>query len=106
MSNIDNAVELMIETILNSEEYKAYQQELARVKQSPELKAQLDEYRRRNFLLQNSADYAFDKLEEFEREFKEFRENPLVEAFLTAELSFCRMMQGIDVRITEALHFE
>lgn len=106
MSNINNAVEQMIDAILNSEEYQTYREELLKVKQTPELKAQLDEYRKRNFLLQNSDDYAFDKLEEFEREFQEFRENPQVEAFLAAELSFCRMMQNVEERITGALHFE
>ena len=106
MSNIDYAIAQMTDAILNSEEYLAYQEELTRVKQYPELKIQLDEYRKHRFLLQNSDDYAFDKLEKFEGEFKEFRENPLVESFLTAELAFCRMMQDIDTRITEALHFE
>lgn len=106
MSNVDNAVEQMIEAILNSGEYLHYREELMKVKQVPELKARLDEFRKRRFLLQHSDDYAFDKLEEFEKEFQEFREEPQVEAFLAAELSFCRMMQSVDERITEALQFE
>lgn len=106
MSNMDHAVEHLIDAILNSEEYLTYKDELSKVKQMPQLKAQLDEYRKRNFILQHSEGYAFDKLEEFEREFQEFRENPQVEAFLAAELSFCRMMQDVETRITGALHFE
>ena len=69
-------------------------------------KEQIDEFRKRNYLLQNSEDFAFDKLEEFEKEFQKFRENPLVDAFLASELAFCRMMQNIEATITEALHFE
>ena len=68
----------------------------------------IDEYRIRNFELQNSA-YAedlLDKMEAFEREYEKFRENPLVEGFLDAELAFCRMMQEIEVKLTEAVDFE
>lgn len=30
----------------------------------------------------------------------------MVSDFLAAELAFCRMMQDINLRLTEALHFE
>ena len=47
-----------------------------------------------------------DKLDDFEREYEKFREDPLVEEFLDAELAFCRMMQEIDVKLAEAMDFE
>ena len=47
-----------------------------------------------------------DKLDAFEREYEKFREDPLVEEFLDAELAFCRMMQEIDVKLAEAMDFE
>ena len=47
-----------------------------------------------------------DKMEAFEREYEKFREDPLVEEFLDAELAFCRMMQEIDVKLAEAVDFE
>ena len=106
MREIDSAVENMIDAILNSEEYKEYHKQLALVKQYPELKEQIDEFRTRNYLLQSSDDNAFDKLEQFEREYSAFRENSLVSDFLAAELAVCRMIQGINNRVTEALHFE
>ena len=48
----------------------------------------------------------FHKIEEFEREYEKFRENPIVADFLAAELGFCRMMQSVNIKITEALNFE
>ena len=68
----------------------------------------VNEYRRKNFELQNTADSdaLFDRMEAFEKEYEKFRENPLVDDFLRAELAFCRMMQDINIRITEAMHFE
>ena len=40
------------------------------------------------------------------RRLEEFRKNPLVDAFLNAELDFCRMIQEINGKIVEAVNFE
>jgi len=73
----------------------------------PELKAKIDEYRERNFLIQTSEDgNTLEQLEAFENEYSDFRENPMVSDFLAAELDFCRMMQSVNLRITEGVHFE
>ncbi|WP_303408980.1 YlbF family regulator [uncultured Duncaniella sp.] len=48
----------------------------------------------------------FDKMEAFEREYREFRENPAVDEFLRAELAFCRMMQEMNVLLTAEIDFE
>ena len=106
MSKLDSTVEQLIEAILDSEIYREYDAQRNRVNQYPELKAQIDEFRKRNFLLQKSADNAFEKIEQFEKEYEDFRENPMVSEFLAAELAFCRMMQDINFRVTEAVHFE
>lgn len=78
------------------------------IKQYPELKAQIDEFRKRNFMLQNKADSAtlFDEIDRFEKEFEEFRKNPLVSAYLEAELAFCRMYQDISSMINTAFAME
>ncbi len=106
MSKIDNALEHLIETILESEEYREYDAQRDKVNQFPELKAKLDEFRRLNFELQTSDDYTIEKIDQFEMQYAEFRENELVSAFLAAELAFCRMMQDINLRLTAAMDFE
>lgn len=106
MSKIDSAVETFITAIMDTDEYREYDLQRNRVKKYHELKAQIDEYRLRNFLLQTREDTAFEKIDQFEKEYEGFRENPLVSDFLAAELAFCRMIQGINMRITEAVHFE
>ncbi len=106
MNNIDNATDEFIAAILASEVYGNYRNELAKVKREPGLKAQIDEYRKRNFEFQENADNDFNKLDRFEKEYEEFRSNPLVADFLAAELDLCRMMQRIDTRITAGLDFE
>ncbi len=106
IGRLDNAINALVAAILATDEYQSYEAELNKVKQYPELKKQIDDYRKRNFELQHSADNDFNKLEQFEREYEIFRENPLVMDFLAAELDLCRMIQDMYMRITKELHFE
>ncbi len=61
----------------------------------PALKRQVDDFRRRNFEMQQSmdSDALFDAVDNFEKEYEEFRQNPLVSRFLAAELAYCRLYQ-------------
>lgn len=104
--NVNQAVEQMVQAIRNTDTYLEYQKQLTRVKEQPELKRQIDEFRTRNFELQTSKDTNFDKLDQFTRENEAFRENPLVSDFLAAKLAFCRMMQEIGLYVTGQMHFE
>ena len=106
MSEVDEAVDGLVNAILNSSVYQEYKNSLEKVKQLPELKEKIDDYRMRNFELQQSPDYAFDKMEQFQREYRSFREDPLVSEFLSAELAFCRMVQDIEQKLTENIDFE
>lgn len=47
-----------------------------------------------------------DRVEAFEQEYEKFRENPLVDDFLRAELAFCRMMQEVYVLLADEVDFE
>lgn len=106
ISRLDSATDALIKAVLATEEYKAYAEELKKVKEFPELKEQIDDFRRRNFQLQSSADNDFNKLDQFEREYAAFRENILAQDFLAAEVDLCRLIQDLNMRITAALQFE
>lgn len=75
------------------------------VKQYPGLKQRIDDYRKKNYRLQNEmdSDALFDEIDRFEREYEDFRKNPVVSDFLAAELAFCRMCQEITEKISIAL---
>lgn len=94
--------------IRESDTYKEYLNQRERIKKEPELYDKVNEYRQRNFDLQNESDSEdlFDRMEAFEQEYTKFRENPLVEDFLRAELAFCRMMQEVNILITAEIDFE
>lgn len=108
MSKIDNAVAELIAAIKESGQYLEYQRQKEKINRFPELKRQVTEYRLKNYHLQSMTndEELFHKIEEFEQENEQFRENPIVADFLAAELDFCRMMQSVNIRITEALDFE
>ena len=63
---MEHALNAYIQEILNSPEYKEYAEIRDKVKLYPDLKAQIDEFRTRNFEIQRSNDAAFEKLEAFE----------------------------------------
>lgn len=106
MNNIEFAVQQLSEAIKASAEYREYQCQLEKVKQVPGLKEEIDAFRAHNFQIQTSDQTDFRKIDEFEKQYAGFRENPLVSDFLAAELGFCRMMQDINIRITETVNFE
>lgn len=106
MRQIDDAIDEFINAILSTQVYGNYRRELEKIKREPGLKEQIDEYRKRNFEFQASSDIDFNRLDLFEKEYENFRANPLVADFLAAELDLCRMMQRINIRITAGLDFE
>lgn len=106
MRDVEEEMLRYIDAIKATEEYREYERQKERVRQDPGLKIQIDEYRRRNFEMQMSGDNVFERIEQFEQEYTGFRENPVVADFLAAELAFCRMMQELNIEITEALNFE
>lgn len=110
MSDVD-ARELaseFAEKIMQTEIYQEYNFQKNKLKKLPELYERINDYRRKNFALQQEKDkdVLYDKMEQFEREYEDFRENPLVDDFLKAELAFCRMMQDINLQMTRELGFE
>ena len=108
MMEVQEALEQLAQAVKESEVYREYRRQSERVDNSGDMREKIDEYRVRNFELQNSVqtEDLLDKLDDFEREYEKFREDPLVEEFLDAELAFCRMMQEIDVKLAEAMDFE
>ena len=104
--NVNQAVEQMVQAIRNTDAYMEYRRQLGRIKEQPELKKQIDDFRTRNFELQTSKDTNFDKIDQFTRENEAFHENPRVSDFLAAELAFCRMMQEIGLYVTDQMKFE
>ena len=106
--NIQNQAEQFVKEICETDVYKTYVMQLERLKKNPELYKQVNDYRKLNFEMQNASqvDDLFDKMDYFEKEYKQFCENVIVDEFLKAELALCRMMQEISALVVDGLNFE
>ena len=86
---VQKALEQLAQAIKDSDIYREYRRQSEKVDNTGDMREKIDEYRVRNFELQNSVqtEDLLDKLDAFEREYEKFREDPLVEEFLDAELA-------------------
>lgn len=105
---IEQATDQFIEAIKQTAEYREYMIQKEKIEKYPKLKEQIYAYRQKNYELQllGDTDELFEKIDDFQQEYAQFREDPLVSDFLAAELAFCRMMQEINIRIMEGIDFE
>ena len=107
-SEIMEAAKKFAAIIQETDTYKEYYNQREKVKKQPELYDKVNEFRQKNFDLQNESDSEdlFDRMEAFDQEYAKFRENPLVDDFLRAELAFCRMMQEVEILLAAEIDFE
>ena len=103
----DAAVEF-VSAVKRSKEYLEYEMQLAKIKMHSELYEKVNEFRQKNFIIQNTEDSErlMDRMDELDREYEELRSIPLVEDFLEAETAFCRLMQEVNMFVTRELNFQ
>ena len=97
-----------IRGIKGSEEFRKYKAGLERIQAEPDLYDKVNEFRKKNYMLQNAEDREdyIERLEELDREFEDVRAIPMVDDFLAAELGFCRMMPEINQLVWEEIDFQ
>ena len=107
-SEIMEAAKKFAAIIQETDTYKEYYNQREKVKKQPELYDKVNEFRQKNFDLQNESDSEdlFDRMEAFDQEYAKVREDPLVDDFLRAELAFCRMMQDVEILLAAEIDFE
>jgi cell fate (sporulation/competence/biofilm development) regulator YlbF (YheA/YmcA/DUF963 family) len=108
MSDVWQCANELADAVLQSDEYKTYVEAKEALKGNVELCIKLNEYRERNFKLQNSVDNIdlFEELDVLEMEFSDLLRNAKVSAFLSAELRVCRMTQEINATIAKSIDLE
>lgn len=108
MQAVENALQSLIGEIKNTDVYKNYRERLSVVEAEPGLMERINEFRIKNYELQNSdvQDDLFEAIDRLDREYEQLRENPHVSSFLEAELSLCRMIQQVNLKIAEGIDFD
>ena len=97
MDKVTESTKALMEAVISSKAYERYENVKKELAGQPELKKQIQDFRKRNYLLQNQPDSErlLQEMEALEREYEGFRKNPLVHEYLEAELRICRMIQRI-----------
>lgn len=91
-----------------SEAYKAFREVSRKVSEEPQLRQRLDEFRKKNYLLQNGSNAydLFDDVQNLEREYEDMRKNPVIQEYLAAELQICRIIQRCADEILTSVDME
>ncbi|MCR5032070.1 MAG: YlbF family regulator [Lachnospiraceae bacterium] len=107
-AKIGEVLDELTDLIRETKEYKNYAIQRDKLRQMPDLKRQIDEFRKENYRMQvmSSPEELFDKAYDFEQRYAAFRDNPIVEDFLAAELALCRLLQRVNTEITAGVDFE
>lgn len=104
MDAIKSKVEELVAAIQESAEYQSFQEAERRVKSVPGLSEKIREFCWKNYEIQNSsAADLYERIEAFEKQYRDFRKNPLVAGYLEKELRMCRILQEINAKITDSV---
>lgn len=97
MEALDKNIKSLVSVIKKTDVYKHYKKQEEILKSDAQLWERVYQFRIDNFQLQNEAgsDNLFHVVEQLCRESAELRRNPVVNAYLDAELALCKMMQMI-----------
>lgn len=108
MNEIKDCIDALLAAVQNSEEYQEFEKYRDLLKENPELMDRVNAFRGNNFRLQNEAnrDELFRETEQLNRESRELRRDPLVIAFLDAELALCKLVQKICRTLTEGINLD
>ena len=102
------ATDRLLTATRNSEEFIRYQAIKEQAHGPPKPESQITEFRKKNYLLQNSQGTVdlYEETDRMENEYREFRKNPMVSEYLAAENALCKIVQQINWTFIEGLEFE
>ncbi len=105
---VEQALLNLVDRIKESDEYIRYRVIQDKIHAMPKLEQEINAFRSENYRVQNSNGTLdiYEETDRMEREYREWRTNPLVSEYLAAESAFCRMFQHINWTLIEAMDFE
>lgn len=90
-----------------SSAFRDYKYQKERIKKVPGLKERINDFRKKRFEFQEySGDDLFEKIDEFQREYQSFKEEPIVREYLAAELEICRLVQEINRAVDDLVDID
>ena len=108
MHTLKKSLDDLIEALEKSDVYKRYKDACTQVRMYPEKEKRLQEFRKKNYLVQNSKDAidVYVEAERLEKEYADIYRDPLLLEFLAAEVAVCRFVQHVNRELISCLDFE
>lgn len=108
MRQVDMCTQSLVWAIKESEEYQQFCRIRDKVKEEPELRKLINEFRIHVFDIQNSPEPLdmYDEQKKLCQKYETFCKNPLINEFLQAEVRVCRMVQKITSDIVGAIDLD
>ncbi len=101
------AINQFLIELQESSAFRDYRYQKERIKKVPGLKERINEFRRKRFEFQKyEGEDLFEKIDEFQKEYQTFKEEPIVREYLAAELEICRLVQNIYGAIDELVDID
>lgn len=104
MDKVTECLDALIEEMRESRAYQNYLWMEEKLEKDPDLKSRVDDYRIRNYRLQQSENVdLYDAVDSLKRDSYALRKSEKANAYLEAELEVCKMVQKVQDRISEAI---
>jgi cell fate (sporulation/competence/biofilm development) regulator YlbF (YheA/YmcA/DUF963 family) len=108
MSEIEDITNELKRAIVESDEYKEFRRLTEIIEKYPDIRRDVDDYRRENFFYQYSDDVGdvMSATEDLQKRYENVKKQPYVERYLRAEMCVCRMVQEICNELMKAVEFD
>ena len=101
------ALNQFLNELQESSAFKDYKYQKERIKKVPGMKDRINDFRAKRFEFQNyEGEDLFEKIDEFQKEYQAFKEEPIVREYLAAELEICRLVQEINHAIDDLVDID
>ena len=101
------ALNQFLNELQESSAFKDYKYQKERIKKVPGMKERINDFRAKRFEFQNyEGEDLFEKIDEFQKEYQAFKEEPIVREYLAAELEICRLVQEINNAIDDLVDID
>ena len=101
------ATQRFLMELQESTAFRDYKYQKERIKKIPGLMERINDFRMKRFEFQRyEGEDLFEKIDEFQREYQTFKEEPIVREYLAAELEICRLVQQIYGAVDELVDID
>ena len=101
MRNVEESKNVLLEAIRESDSFQRFNESKKKIEGREDLKRQIDDYRRRCYLLQSgsSSEELDTEIQKVRTDREILKTDPIIQEYLDSELDLCRMLQRISIEI-------